>query len=252
MTKASLALVRVLVSLALVALSAWSLAYARQWILRWRAERLLRDIQCLQVNRSTSADVRPIVAKWAKMQHFYASCTAGECHYGVTMAQVLPLSLRGYPDHGVKNFFPRIINRLGVKTVDVDAGIGVREGIVTERSFVLDLSLPVEHWFDRGGAFVPDLWTRSVESSEFRLGSRISAHPKRIARNLKGPYGVSVSFSPDEQADVRAALMDFRLSCITRISPCLKESDVLPEGVNLLEETHQAIQRVNEAHGDRY
>jgi hypothetical protein len=52
---------------------------------------------------------------------------------------------------------------------------------------------------------------------------------------------------PEEQATVLEALMDFRLYCITRFSPCLQESEILPEGSKLLEETRALRRAANDA-----
>ena len=185
-------------------------------------------------------------AKWSKTQKISTNCTAEECQYGVTLTDVLPVPLRGYPDEGVKNFLPRLTNRLGLRSVWVEAGIRVRDGLVTERSFVEDISLPVGVWFERGGAFVPDLLIESAEMSSFSHYYLHSLHPNRDARNLKGPYGVKITFAPDEQTDVRDALMGFRLDCVTRFSPCLQESEILPEGAKLLEETRAFRRAANQ------
>jgi hypothetical protein len=136
---------------------------------------------------------------------------------------------------------------IGLRSVWVQGGIRVRNGVVTDRTFLEDISLPVGAWFDRDGAFVPDLLVVSSERSSFSKNYLVSPYPHRVAGNLKGPYGVKITFSPDERAEMREALMDFRLNCITRFSPCLRESEILPESLKLLEETRAAQRAANRA-----
>jgi hypothetical protein len=251
MTKARVVCLRVLAALAVLVVSAWAIAYAGQWLLRWRAERLLGEIRSLQVNRSTLAEVKPLIAKWSKTQEVSTDCTAEDCQYGVTLTDVLPAPLRGYPDDGVKNYLPRLMDHIGLRSASAVGGIRVRNGVVTERTFIENVSLPVSVWFERGGAFVPDLLVWSSEISSFRGYDFTPLYPHRVARNLKGPYGVKITFVPEEQADVQKALMDFRLHCITRFSPCLEESEILPESSKLLEETRALRRAANDAMKDK-
>src|ERR1700748_325334 len=80
---------------------AWGAVYLDQWILRWQAEKLLVEIQSLQVNRSTSSDVQPILARWKSLGKTGEDCASDGCAYGVTFWHDLPQPLRGYPDNGV-------------------------------------------------------------------------------------------------------------------------------------------------------
>jgi len=206
--------------------------------LRWRAEKLLVEIQSLQVNHSTWADVEPLLARWKKIGEISKNCAPDDCVYEVIFRHVLPPSLRGYTDNGVQNYLPRVINRIGLRSVaGVIGGFTVKSGVVTQRSFAEIVSLPVRVWFDRGGAYVPDLSVGSSEKDQFNRFDR-HFYPYRTARNMKGPYGLIVTFLPQEQAGIRTALMDFRLYCITRFSPCLSEEEILPEGAKLLQETY--------------
>jgi hypothetical protein len=192
------------------------------------------------------SDVKPLIARWSKRQKAFTNCTAEDCQYGVTLTHVLPEPLRGYPDVGVKNYLPRVMKAIGLRSVWVQGEIRVRNGVVTDRSFLEDISLPVSAWFDRGGAFVPDLLVVSSERSSFSKSYLVSPYPHRAAWNLKGPYGLKITFAPNERADMREALMDFRLNCITRFSPCLQESEILPKSLKLLEETRAAQSVANQ------
>jgi hypothetical protein len=225
--------------LVLLAAGAWLVAYAGQWILRWRAKNLLADIDSIQINHSTGTEADILVAKWRKKYEVSVYRTDEDCDYVARYLHILPPMLRGYPDEGVKNYLPRLIDHIGLRSEAVIGSVRVKNGVVIEKGFGEDVALPVRVWFYRGGAFVPELAVWSGESAQFNgyEGRLTAPDAHRIARNQKGPYGVIVTFLPAEEAAERAALMDFRMSCLTRLSPCLNESEILPEGANVLEQT---------------
>jgi hypothetical protein len=114
----------------------------------------------------------------------------------------------------------------------------VEHGIVTRKWFLEQVRLPVRVWYLRDGAYVPDLAVSSRESTQLpNIKGYPRPDPYRMARNMRGPYGVVVWFMPQEESDEKAALMNFRFSCITRFSPCLREDEILPEGWRILQET---------------
>ena len=82
---------------------------------------------------------------------------------------MLPQSLTGYPDPGVKNWLPRIVNHLGLRSSAVRAGFSVQHGIVTSKWFAEQVSLPVSAWnFPPGQPrVVPNLALSSGEFSSF-------------------------------------------------------------------------------------
>ena len=59
-------------------------------------------------------------------------------------------------------------------------------------------------------------------------------HPNRLAQNKA--FYIAVTFSPEEDAAEQSALMDFRLGCITRFSPCESEDQILPEAQRIWQE----------------
>lgn len=102
------------------------------------------------------------------------------------------------------------------------------------------VGIPVRNWYLRGGAYVPELAVSSNEVSGFHDFEKEAysqpSYPFRIARRMKGPYGVIVKFTQDESTVEQAALMDFRFDCMTRLIPCKDESEILAEGSKLLHE----------------
>lgn len=236
--------------LMLLAAGAWLAAYTDQWILRWRAEKLLADIDSIQINRSTWADAETLIAKWRKNHDVSVLCGDEGCEYSLHYSHILLPALRGYPDEGVKNYLPRLIDHIGLRSEAVMGSLREKDGVLVEKGFAEEVALPVRVWFDRGGAYVPELAVWSGETTQFHryepgLGS---PDARRTARNMKGPYGLGVRFLPTEDVAERAALMDFRMSCLTRLSPCLNEGEILPEGANVLEQTLARRSNATAAH----
>ena len=218
----------------------WIQAEASQWFLRWRAEHLLTDVCSLDVNRSGWSDAQRVMNKWNSYAVPAGPCTADACTYRVDLLQVLPQTLIGYPDVGVKNWLPRIVDHTGLRSVAARAGFTVEHGIITSKWFAEQVALPVREWNLRGGAYVPDL---AISSGEFlgfpgsEAGPQL--HPYRQVRNWKGAYGITVQFLPQEDSSEQVLLMDFRFSCITQFSPCLDYGAILPEASrNLQEQEH--------------
>lgn len=221
---------------------AWVFAEASQWFLRWEAQRLLGDLKSIQVGSTTLAEARHTFAKWRRWGTIQTGCHEGNesnCYFWVTFPHRWPQILRGSPDEGAHNWLARIIGRMGLRSSAVGAGVIADHGIVTRKSYLEEVDLPVRDWYLRGGAYVPTL---SVSSEEFLRFSEHErdlappAHPTRFARRFKGPYGLGVYFTEEEAEPERANLMDFRFSCITQFFPCTNERDILPSGADLLDE----------------
>lgn len=219
---------------------AWLLAEGAQWLLRWRAERLLADIQALPMGGSWS-DSQRLMRTWSRWSRPYGDCAAEECNYRIDMTHLLPRPLAGYPDEGVKNWLPRAVNRLGLREGRVLAGFSVEHGLVTRRWFAEEVALPVRTWHEPSGSYMPELAVSSEECFKFLPSEHPSLrHPYRSVRDWM--VGLRVSFTPEEDPYERTALMDFRLSCITRFHPCMSESDLLPEGWRILQEQENSDQ----------
>jgi hypothetical protein len=219
-----------MLSILLIFTVAWATEEGSQLLVRWRAQRLLADIDSISVNRSGWSDAQALMKKWGDLGAPAASCTAELCNYRVTLLQVLPRELIGYPDKGVKNWLPRIMDHIGLRSVAVRAGINVEHGVIMSKWFAEQVSLPVSAWGSAGNTYIPDLAISSGEYTRYPdYATKPSAYPYRRIQNFEGPYGITVYFMPQEEAGERAALMDFHLTCITRFSPCLSQGDILPE-----------------------
>jgi hypothetical protein len=237
---------RILLSLLFVFAVAWATEYGSQWLLRRRAEKLLADIRSLNVAHSGWPEAQRVMNKWGAWSSAAGSCTAELCNYRVTLAQILPQAMIGYPEKGARNWLPRLINHLGLRSVAVRGGFNMGHGVVTAKWFAEQVTLPVSAWDSSAASlgdapYIPDLAISSGEFTEYpSYGTEPSSDPYRRLQNWKGPYGITVYTLPQEDASERAALLDFQFSCITRFSPCLSQGEILPEAWNMVQEDERA------------
>ncbi len=233
---------RQIVSIVLVLLAAvWVTGEASQWLLRRHAEKLLAEIRALEVGRSGWQDAQQMIGKWGRSGAPTGACTAEKCTYRIDLLQTLPQMLEGYPGGGAANWLPRALGRLGLRSAAVRAGFTVENGIVTEKWFGEQVTLPVRDW-GRSGNYVPFLSASSRATAKFHDRTRDpdQAFPNRLVRAY--PYGLSATFSPEEDASEQALLMDFRFSCITQRTPCVDASAILPEASRTLQQERQQLQ----------
>jgi hypothetical protein len=228
-----------LTSLVLLA-AVWASAEGAQWLLRWRAQHLLADIRSLDVNRSGWSDAQRVMNKWKSYAVITGPCTADACTYRVDLLQILPQMFIGYPDKGVKNWLPRLVDQTGLRSAAARGGFTVEHGVVTSKWFAEQVAAPVRNWFLRDGAYVPDLAVSSGEFLGFAAGATgPTPHPYRRVLNFKGPYGITVQFLPQEDTSEQAALLDFHFSCITQFTPCETEGEILPAAWQDLQDQEQ-------------
>jgi hypothetical protein len=240
---------RCVLGLLLLLAAAWVFEEGAQWVLRRRAEALLKDIRSLELGKTSSEQAQRVL--FAHREYFrQTTCEEGVCQYSVKVDHILPeshgvgafeygtaaLGRNGYFDEHVHNYLPKLIARFGLRTSGAIGGFTATNGVVTGRWFGEMTSVPVGHWFDRDGAFVPYLTVSSSEAINLQELPWTPEFPHRRARHYKGPYGLRVEFDINEAATERRDLMDFRFNCITQFVPCLHDGDILPEGEHLLDQ----------------
>jgi len=212
---------------------AWLFGFGAQWLLRWRAEKLLADIRALQVNRSTWSDAQQLTQKWSQWATPKPGCTSDACTVQIGLIQTLPPIL--IAQSGARNWLPSLAGHIGLRSAAARAGFTVEHGVVTTKYFGEQTTLPVRDLGSPDG-YTPYLSVSSAETTHFReiVGDAKIAHPNRMAQHLKG-Y-LQVSFSPDEDPTEQSALMDFRFSCLTQLRPCETEAEILPEGASMIQQ----------------
>ncbi len=223
--------------------AAWVFGEGYQWLLRWRAERLLSDVRALDVNRSGWAEAQKMMQRWGQWSVPTAKCSAESCTYQIDLVQSLYPMLGGTPSKGAKNRLPKMVGHLGLRSAAARAGFTLQHGVVTEKWFGEQVTLPVQDW-DLSAGYVPYLSVSSHESSTFHDHVRDpdQLFANRLVRIY--PYGMNASFAVNENPSEQALLMDFRFNCITQIRPCRDVVEMLPEGWRTLQaEQHPANPR---------
>jgi hypothetical protein len=234
---------QVLITILILFAAAWASGEAYQWLLRWRAGKLLADVRSLEVNRSQWQDAQKMMARWGQWSVPKPDCTAESCVYQINLIQSLPPILGGHPGTGVNNWLPKIVGHLGLRGAAARAGFTVEHGVVTSKWFGEQVTLPVEDW-NISGDYVPYLSASSGGFSRFhqRASEFPHLHPNRMVQAY--PHGLNVMFDPEEDPSEQALLLDYRFSCFTQLRPCRSEGDMLPEGWRMLQEQqHQSNTR---------
>ncbi len=234
---------QLLLFLLILLAAAWVSGEGFQWLLRWRAERLLTDVRSLDISRSGWPDAQKLMTKWGQWSIPTANCTAESCTYQINLVQTLLPFLGGSPDKGAKNWLPKMVGHLGLRSAAARAGFTVQHGVVTEKWFGEQVTLPVQDW-DPAEGYVPYLSVSSRDSSKFHEHPRDpdQLYPNRLVRTY--PHGMNASFASDEEPAEQALLLAYRFNCITQIQPCRDVADILPEGWRTMqEEQHRANTR---------
>ncbi|HEY3704674.1 MAG TPA: hypothetical protein VGL22_06395 [Terracidiphilus sp.] len=216
--------------------SGWAAIQLRQRILRSRAEALLLDIQRLQVGESSTTQAQSVIARWYQWGPVETECGAGECTSFIRLQHALPAFLTGFSNPTANNLLARMADHLGLRNAAVRAGLRYKGGVVTGKGYSVEVMLPLRDWWTRN-AFTPELAVFSDETEEFtetELAHIVPTHPYRTVRRIKSPYGLRINFMPQEPAAQKQQYMDFRLSCLTRFSPCQSESNILPAASELV------------------
>jgi hypothetical protein len=224
---------QLLLGLIFILCVAWLFGEGAQWLLRWRAEKLLSDVRALQVNRGTWSDAQQLMQTWSQWTTPKPGCSADDCTVQIAFVQTLPPIL--VAQLGARNWLPSLADHIGLRSVAARAGFTIEHGLVTSKYFGEQATLPVRD-LDSPDGFTHYLSVSSAETSHFReiVADSKLTHPNRMAQHLKS-Y-LQITFSPDEDPAEQSALMDFRFSCLTQFRPCETEAEILPAGATMLQE----------------
>ena len=220
--------VTVLAGLCLVVV-AFAMVQALQWVLRWRAERLLVDVRELQIKEGTWQDAQKIMMRWRPWGLGESSCTSQECFFYVRMRDPVDKFIRGNSDAPPR--LPFLIwpsQLLGEKFTLVEASLRVYHGIVEESRFRMN-------FFGQDEGMARSVITPAALDYEADRWQ----HPDYYAEKHPGCEGcilLETGFTPFAGRDKVRELTDFNLACITRWSPCTTEADVMPSAWKLYQE----------------
>jgi hypothetical protein len=232
--------VRIVALIAVILLVCLS-AYLRieQYRFRRQAERLLSDVRELELKKASAAEVRLVVRKWGfeEWQGPDKPCSEDECIYRFTMAR--PAVAANFP---TPLMGPTVVfDWLGLRPSAIDLWIRIRGKALRSVSFSV---YTIGRGCDRSGCTLlghvgtkheagsmsahdePDI---NLKHSLLHPTYLVGAHPTTLNPDTGASPTIVVwaEFSADaDTADV-SHLMQFDLSCLTRLRPC-KERDLMP------------------------
>jgi hypothetical protein len=216
---------RSLIAVVVLLVVAWGLAAGNQWLLRWRAERLLADIRALEVNKSSLSDAQAFMKKWGKWADG-GGCDAGDCRFLFRIENRFPGEVSHWSQRRAY-WELHLLDRLGLRPAEIGAMVFVRHDVVTDKLFLVKI-YPPEH-----ATWDPHLGESNAIGTLIEEGPRlppIAVKGHRYPNRLFFPNreGLTVIFTPDEDRTEVARLMDVRFACITSLHHCTSQRELVP------------------------
>lgn len=194
-----------------------------QYLLRFRAERLLSDIRSLELRKSTYADVRRVIDHWSNETR-EGPCRREWCDVDISLGNFVWRHREFFVSH---QRVLTIYRCLGGRAAFVRSSIRVRNDIVWEKSILVHVESSYEQNTD-GGRFYLSL----IANAETRSPDWVSpVHPEYRIGQPGGCTGCRegyVLFTPYADPNDVHRLLDINLTCVTRWQPCTEQADILP------------------------
>jgi hypothetical protein len=219
-----------------------------QHVFRLRAERLLAEVQSLELRKTPWPETQRLFQHWGSAAKLNGDCDRQGCSVDIALAEpvyAFVIRTRIYDAFGEGPFergweeMARAYVRLGGRPARAQASVGIRDGVVWSKGFAVQLETFAHN--------VPGTWEGEYTllasmNSRPRLGPgsgfqgvpnrQLTLHPDY---EIGSPSGCDfcvdgwVNFTPyAEPADIRR-LMQLDLSCLTRIiHPCRTQRDIMP------------------------
>lgn len=242
-----------LTSLCVLLCAAFAASQIEQHIFRRKAERLLAEVQALELRQTPWSDLESLLHRWGPDIDSRFPCNDSECSITLDEAvfsfmryNTFFLGLDDYLRWRMKLSYAEgpfiraegrllpIYIRLGGRPAEVSASLGARQGILSTKNFAVSIWA---HNPDLFGGNVYGLFAaantvpRFIGSPANSIAPQIELHPYY---SIGGPDGCEiciagwVKFTPyADSADIRR-LMQFDLSCLMRFHQCLTQEDVMP------------------------
>lgn len=209
----------------------------QQYVLRWRAERLLADIRQIQMGKSTWADAQRLMHRWGKWGWYEGSCDARSCNYEIVLedaSHAFPIYLRtekGIETRAKRHEYPdwqfRLYALLGGRSSQVYAGFRLRNGIIWTKSF----DVTIANWRKIDSDSTPYLDPLvGIAEGVTHLHDFSPDHPEYWidTGQCSGCVLVWTQFTPRTDAEALKKLLDINLSCLTRWNRCQWEKEIMP------------------------
>jgi hypothetical protein len=221
--------------LALVLLLAL-LVQGQQWLLRWRAERLMADMHQIRLYQSTWDNAQRLMHKWGRWGHYDGTCTAESCRYAITLGN----SFFGVNDTEEPNWFDRpwliLVGSgvFGTRAAALQTTFTVHKGSIWWMSVYFLVDVPsgkVGGYDGEYGLLVKAQSVQVMPGNRTNLTEQMEEHPYYYASRPSGCTNcmkADVWYSTRAPAEQIAQLTDLNFDCITRFRPCRFLRDVLP------------------------
>jgi hypothetical protein len=240
-----------LLSLALVA------GQIEQRIFRRRAERLLAEVQSLELRKTPWPEALVKFQHWGANRKFDDHCDEHKCSFQITLDYTLLNYLMSRnifdrlddylrwrfklsygegegPFDSLETFLMHAYLRVGGHPARVRATVGMRDGVVWSEGYDLAIATyaqlePGDHWAVWQGDYTLYAFAGSRPRIE-SLGQSIVHADYAIGR----PGGCEicvegwVTFTPYADPSDIHRLLQFDLSCLTRWNPCHSQIDIMP------------------------
>jgi hypothetical protein len=211
-------------------------------VFRWRAERLLADMQAVELHKSTWADAQRIMTRWGKWGHYDGQCDASNCRYEIQISDAFSVLLARIPAK-TEDYFKvvrivRTYDRLGGREANLRSSFIVQDGQIVRRGAYFVLSVPWvadedSYPWNYGYALIANVVSvqRVLNWGDFRSGARLASDLYYGAGKPGGCEGcmeATIVYSDRTPPEVVVRLNAIRLDCLTSWKRCTTIEDVLP------------------------
>jgi len=206
----------------------------QQYVLRWRAERLLDDIRQIQMGKSTWADAQRFMAKWKESNHMRGQCTPESCTEGVEVMDSVSYMLSHCGRYEWQcGVLSKLYAMFGARTGFASVSLSIHNGQIETSRFSLFVTVPpFVSKVDRGGSGLfasATQYHRGFDS--LWLFPQRMLHPDYWLGKIGGCEGClrfDTGYTPKTAPEEIARLTDIEFDCITRLIPCTREADLMP------------------------
>lgn len=220
----------------------------QQRVFRWRAERLLADMQSIELYKTPWSQVQVLMQRWGAWGHYDGTCTWTNCKYTIALSDLSGYASRpGNPSWFTRNTWPFFLSPvyrwLGGRIGTFEVGFVVQDGTIWRAYQSTEIDVPAGAGGDRyeleygNMVHVQSRSSLNIDadprSSHWILGNnaQLADHPYFKAGRPSGCencMAIDVTYSTASPKEEIRRLTTFDLSCITRRTPCLFPEQILP------------------------
>jgi hypothetical protein len=219
---------------------------AEQWLLRWRAQRLMAEMHQIRLYQSTWANAQRLMHEWGAWGHSNGTCTAQDCHYEIELGDHLWIYSHGEPSWWQYSLLlPKLVGILNLRAASIGASFTVHNGTIWRTSSTVYVDVSPGPWrylvsnrFEAGdyGLIIRAHSRERLHRSKdigWLLGSddQLAEHPMYKAGRPSGCtncLAAEVTYSTHTPQDEIIRLTTYDFSCLTRWHPCERLEELLP------------------------